>query len=306
MKKLTDTVKEELALCSSKLTEVLDATLTGDGGRLAGPYAIAGLLAGGRHTGSSRSLGLESMLDAYYGTVLGPMIDQYRKLHAVLVKQKRTSDKAKYDLGRDTYVWAVRTRKSTEAPKKDATMDKLYAALNKRFNTDMAPSAQKREVRALVLETQRQRYIVVMNHEGRQWSMHIRQFWRDIDEALANETCLNNMDQFEDPQMLVAEDIVKLASQAADFSDDLPRVTDVQRPALSTYLEGNLWAGDSASSVGLQYGDARDPGFIASVRALGVLDLPEAKNGCSVPYGRLVDVTARLDYALEELVADEE
>lgn len=291
----TTELQQKVVQAAQDARQVLKSSLAGAAGVIARPYAIAEMVRQPRGQTATRSLDLETMLSAYYATMLGPRIAQYRALHALLSQRGQDCAANRFCIGPDEYLWAVPLRegKPTAASAQPVA---CLAEIDEMLELLQDEDAEPATAMALVLETRSLYFIIVFNYDC-VWSMHIRQYWRDINGPLGAGSSLHRLDASAQP--LSAAAIVAMAGSAADFSDDLPGATYLQRPGLQTFLDGTLWAGQEGSSQGLRYGDCRDPGYIVSVQETSLTGLPTAQDGAHVPYGLLAHAISFLDSAVD-------
>lgn len=290
----TTELQQKVVQAAQNARQVLKSTLAGAAGAIARPYAIAEMVRQSRGQTATRSLDLETMLSAYYATMLGPRIAQYRDLHALLSQRGQDCAANRFCVGPDEYLWAVPLREVKPASA-SAQPDSILAEIDEMLDMLQDEDAEPAMAMALVLETRSLYFIIVFNYDC-VWSMHIRQYWRDINGPLGAGSSLHRLDAAAQP--LSAAAIVAMAGSAVDFSDDLPGATYLQRPGLKTFLEGTLWASREDSSQGLRYGDCRDPGYVVSVQETSVAGLPTAQDGAHVPYGLLAHAISFLDLAV--------
>jgi len=264
------TTQERISLAAEAARQAMKPALPGAEGALSRPYAVADLVQQRPGESGTQSVALESMLSAYYAQALGPLIPSYLALHTLLAERGYTSKSDSFCINMSDCLWAV--------PAKE--VEELSGNEDEEAATTLA----------LVLETASQNFILVFNYDCG-WSMHVRQAWRDVQEVPGSALHRLKM------RSLSAEELVVMASDAVDFSDDLPGTTYVRRPALSTYLTGTLLAKREDSSRGLQYGDCRDPGYIVSVQEANVIGLPTVEDGAQVPYSLLAYVVNFISHA---------
>jgi hypothetical protein len=263
------TLQERIKLAAEEACQAIKPALPGAEGALARPYAVAALVQQKPGESGTQSVALETVLSAYYAQVLSPLIPSYLSLHTLLAERGYTSSSDSFCINMSDRLWAVPVREVAGLPDDE---EEVATTL------------------ALVLETASQNFILVFNYDCG-WSMHIRQVWRDVRDVPGS--ALHRMKK----RSLSAAELVVMASDAVDFSDDLPGATYVRRPALSTYLNGTLLAKRDDSTRGLQYGDCRDPGYIVSIQEANVVGLPTVEDGEQVPYRLLAYVVNFISHA---------
>lgn len=188
-----------------------------------------------------RNFTLEHLLNVYVGQALTKRLPQYHALHAQLVSEGAVSQDRSRTFLRDEYsIYAVPTQE--------------YAERNKVVT------------KALVLQTLEGNYLVVLNEKFGQWTVHFRQFWPELSDALASSGYLVHLEEHRSATNLTLMDVAKLSSAMSKFSDEFPGVIHPSRPNLRSFLAGKLIVGGEGESSGLSYGDARDTGYIASLR----------------------------------------
>jgi hypothetical protein len=265
------TIQERIKLTADEARQAMKTALPGAEGAVSRPYAVAAMVQQRPGESGTLSVALESMLSAYYAQALGPLIPSYLAVHTMLSERGYTSKGNRFCLGTSDHLWAVPAQELEGLP--------------------AGEGAEPVTTLALVLETASQSFIIVFNYDC-VWSMHIRQFWREVQDAPGS--ALHRAKA----RSLSAEELVVMASDAVDFSDDVPGATYVRRPALNTYLKGKLLAKRDESSRGLRYGDCRDPGYIVSVQEANVIGLPTVEDGAQVPYSLLAYVVNFIAYAV--------
>lgn len=245
-----------------------------------------------------RSLTLENTLAAYVGSVLGNMIPKYVELHAKLM-ERGLGAQNKFEIRNDTYVYAVADRIFDDpSPVRINWKAVLGDAADDLEDTPPAKLVSK----AFVLETQNCDYLIVLNKRDnslKNWTMHIRRLWTDIRPLLESGEYISNLEEYRNSTNLSILDVVKLARKAENYSDDLEGNTYPRRISLGTHLAGNLYAGTDGSGPGLQCGDYRDPGYIASIRRDG--ELYSAKGIAGEGYGGVVRVCSDINHATYDL-----
>lgn len=264
------TIQERVKLAAEDARQVMKTALPGAEGVVSRPYAIAEMLQQSPGESGTLSVAFEKMVGAYYATALGPRISEYLAVHTMLSERGYVSESDRLRTGMNDFLWAVPARNVESAPD----------------DVDAEPVAAL----ALVLETPSRCFIIVFNYDFA-WSMHIRQYWRAIQDVPGSAL------HRQKTRALSAEELVVMSSDAVDFSDDVPGAAFLRRPSLETYLNGTLLVGRDDSSAGLRYGDCRDPGYIVSVKETGVVGLPTVEDGMQVPYNILAYVINFLTYA---------
>lgn len=273
-----DTMKthEELALLAKGMHAQLEAGLSKSWDALERHIPLALLL-------QQRDLSEKGLLtydftqlcDAYAGQRAVQWIQPYLDLHATLTALGHANAAGRYDFGCDAGVWVAADR---TLPGTDDGID-IDEILGIPQGMRAEPVVRNRHAKAIVLKTQSRSFLVVINeNEFGRHSLHMREFWPDIRETLANDGYLGfELKSAKGRNDLTVLDIVKLSSVAGEYGDDLPDVSYPRRPHLSTFLAGNLMGGDKEAGIGLRYGDSRDKGYLLSVKDAGD-DMPEVSH----------------------------
>lgn len=239
----------------------------------------------------SRCHDLESLLGAYYGHVAVQWIGPCVALHAKLQTAGITSRDNAFEFASDACLWAVADR---IVPLNDA--DRQIEALCLSDEGGAEYRSPPKLAKAFVLETQNRKYAFVLNQQYFRWSLHIRRYWADLQEAMASghPHLFAEHAARKDLSLL---DVARLAAGIADeYGDDLPGVPYPHRPHLSTVLNGSLEAGSKDAGIALRYGDGRDKGYVLSVG--NDTQRPYVNHGEWVDYGTLGHVSAFLNSAM--------
>lgn len=246
----------------------MEAGLSREYDTLERPYVMAGMMAATHKDPMDlRSHFFESMVDAFMGLRLGPLVEPYVKLYDDLVAHDHLDSKTKFEFGNDAYVWAI--------PERFAAKKGLGLNLTHLFGEDYEPEApdpKARRTKAIVLQTQSCNFLVVMNYAYGRWQrMDVREFWPDVREELADDGYLLNLNGIKDRKDLTVLDVVKYSTLAAAYSDDFSEgdgYRRIERPSLATLLNGTLMPGDEDSGVALRYASAVS-GFLFCCRDSG-------------------------------------
>jgi hypothetical protein len=112
--------------------------------------------------------------------------------------------------------------------------------------------------------------------------VHIRQYWNNLQEALADDDNYlgHPLSEFKNKPLSVTQ-AVAFTSSLSQYSDDLPGVAYPQRPSLDTFTRGDMKVRYDAG-IGLRYGDGRDKGFILSCQQSSD-DTMESAKDCTWP-----------------------
>jgi hypothetical protein len=207
--------------------------------------------------GSSKGLRLKVLdwtFSNYVGLELSRRIPHLLDLHAALSKRGLGMDHA-HEFARDAYVYAVRDE-IVGMPEDPA----IVAALPEPNETGMVLI----DVKAFVLQTPEDRYILVFNRRSPRWSLHVRRFWRSLAQELAEGRNLGALDCLKGRTDLTLSDMAKFSTPMTDYADDVEG-GQYSRPSLRTFLDGSLIAGDPASGAGLTHRNRRDCGYIVSL-----------------------------------------
>ena len=305
--RITIASPEQLATLAGDITKLLDAALPGD---MTGQdrMQVLSQVVGPTNTSRVGGLPLTGFLETYLGLQLAPWVPKMVQLHQALENGKHTSFEEAFDLGSDASVYGVPTRTlAPEKRQKGDQVDKLMATLCASFGVSedlLAPGP--REARMLVLTTQSELFIVVLNKSSGAWSMHIRKVWLDLttENDCEVEFRRGPLDDQLDRPSLTPADLVCTVKYAEHFSDALPGQSYPARLPLAAYLGDDVvpFARDKKASAGLQYGDHRDNGYLLSIEEPCEYRPARLENPLSVPFGALDNVLNRLGYAYEDLV----
>lgn len=222
-----------------------------------------------------RSLTLEDLLDVYVGQELHAKLPAYLALHAQLEDGGVLGFEKRLALGRSEY--------------------NIYALPTMTHKTSFGDAI----VKAMVLHTLEGNFLVVLNYRFG-WTVHFRQFWPKLEDALESSEWLPKLDEYRNATNLTLLDVARLSSAMSNFSDDYPGVIRPARPHLASFLEGKLIAGEEGEGPGLSYGDGRDVGYIASLRDAAE---PRACDMCHGSLHYLHVVGSLLEKAMKSLQA---
>jgi hypothetical protein len=178
----------------------------------------------------------EAVASSFIAFRAAALVAPYVGMHACLVSNGYISAESKFEFCNDGYVWAVPAR------------------------------GAKGEAAAIVLETQSRSFIIVLNKSFGQWNaMHLREFWPDFNDDVAQGGLLRNISDLRERTDLTIQDIVAWSTKACAYSDDLPSVSYPARPSLNSFLKGSLLAGQETAGIGLENGNHSDKGYVLSV-----------------------------------------
>ena len=289
---MSDTMKtiKELAHTGELIGTTLKAGLSKEWGVLEEPYPIALYYHSRRYDGTLRTRGLEELLGAYYGLCLQEWVQKCLDLHKDLTVRGFISEENPLFFHCDCAIYALADREVVPEPLPD-----IGGITN--------DPATRFLVRSLVLRTQSRRFIVVFNQIYTGWHIHIREFWETPCVTDPDDLPWWAEDLAEEPLSL--KSIAKYSGEACEtYGDAFEGGAEFpQRPLLTTYLAGSMIAGREDASIGLRYGDGRDPGYIASLDWASDMRV-SVKDAFAVPYGMPNYVLLTLDSAKLEL--DEE
>lgn len=285
---------ERMQEIADELRQQLEGQMTRKWDLLERPIILAGMFAREkRNPIDAQSHDFESMQDAFYGVRTADMLAPSVEFHADLTAAGHISEETKFEFGNDAYVWAVADR---TAPETDLGLNwkAIYGEDYERPPLD--PEARK--AKAFVLETQSSSFLFVMNYDYGRWSeLHVRQFWPDINEELAGEGYLLNLDSVKGRTDLTIVDLVKYSTRACGYSDMLPGVDFPERPSLAGILKDSLFGGEDDAGIALRYGDFRDRGYIFSVKVERE-GRPKLEKVVYTDIGRIRYVAANLSSAI--------
>lgn len=192
------------------------------------------------------------------------LLPRYLSLYDALVS-RGISQKTAQEVGSDSYIYYLpeKTFETSEARRN------VKAAIRAHLNVPKLSPEQELEfnkcvVRPFVLTTQGENYLIVLSLRYGEWSLHIRQFWEDLNESL-NSNRRMVLEEYRSRKNLSLKDLVVLAKTASDeYSDAFPGNTHVWRPSLTHILSRKLVPHDVDTSSALFLGDCRDAGYIVS------------------------------------------
>jgi hypothetical protein len=166
-------------------------------------------------------------------------------------------------------------------------------------------STEKRKVFAL--RTQNINYLVLLAKRYDGWEIHLRQWWDVIPDA-SEQYLPYTLEKYIKGETMTLHEAIKLGKNLDDYANDIPGVSYPDRLRLQAFKDTNFSVGKDDSCAGLRYGDARDRGYIATVK-LDAFGAPEADKMTWHPLNRMhyvwYDLLSAVD-TLREEVADAE
>lgn len=295
----------QLTALAGTIGQQLDEQLVGDFTGEERMQVLACVL-GNSTTTPVGGLALGGFLETYYGAQLSPWVAKLVRLHKALAKAKLTSADQAFDLGRDCSLYAVRMRKVAPTPvtQKDDGISRLLASL--RSSAGLPDEVQPIEVRMLVLTSQQEQFLILLQREFGSWTLHLRKVWLALDAQDDAEVAFRRqpLEELLEKGMPTPADLVRAASYAERFSDQLPGEAYPSRPSLASYLARDVVpvARDAKAPLGLRYGDHRDEGYVLSIREAWDTRPARLENPFTLPVGVLEYVLKQADYAYEDLV----
>lgn len=251
---------QELNTLSFALRMRLEAGLSKEWHLLERAYPIAMLLEQ-NSPGIMDLLSVEfnNLCDAYTGLRAERWVEPYLELHANLMQSGNTGEEIKFKYGSGSSVWVAADRKA-----KKTIRNTVNPAA---FTRDFLDAPSTSPAKAIVLELPSRSFLIVLNQHFGKWSLHIREFWPDIRDALKSGDMHYALLEAQSQQHLSVVDVVRLSNAACQYGNDLPGVDAPTRPHLSTFLDGSLIAGEPEAGNGLLLGDSRDRGYILSFKS---------------------------------------
>lgn len=128
--------------------------------------------------------------------------------------------------------------------------------------------------KVFALRTQNVNYLVLLKQRYDGWEIHMRQWWDVIPDASAKYLPYT-LEKYIKGASLTLNEAIKLIKNLDDYSDDIPGVSYPDRLRLQAFKDTDFMVGKDKSCAGLRYGDARDTGYIATVKQ-SVFGAPEA------------------------------
>lgn len=261
--------RKAMTALGDKLHALLAKSVPDKQDRVEKPFAVASMYTTRKRDGlSMRDPDFEAVVNSYVAQIVEGWFQPCEKLFDKMTKIGHTSKKTGFAFTNDARVWAC---------------------------------AQQRGAKAFALNTETRNYLVVLESErpGRQ-ALHIRRYW-DLLSDLREEGGYLPLQDIAERKDLTLEDVIKLASEAAErYSDCLPDVRIPKRPSLQSFLDSSLWEG-LTSSIGLRYGDARDPGYVLTARYSAMLEAVEVRNVISSSFQEIGYVAHNLTIAMDVL-----
>lgn len=117
--------------------------------------------------------------------------------------------------------------------------------------------------KVFAMRTQNVNYLVLLTKGWRGWDIHLRQWW---DVLSADGYVSYVFEPFIKGELMSLEQAQKLVKPLSDYADDLPGVSFPDRLRLQAFLDTDFAIEKDSSCRGLRYGDARDIGYLASVK----------------------------------------
>jgi len=133
-------------------------------------------------------------------------------------------------------------------------------------------NTEKKKVFAL--RTQNVNYLVLLARRYNGWEVHMRQWWDVIPDA-SEKYLPYGLEKYIKGETMSLNDAIGLVKRLDDYADDIPGVSYPDRLRLQVFKDTDFAVGTDKSCAGLRYGDARDRGYIATVKQ-SVWGTPEA------------------------------
>lgn len=245
---------QELSRVADNIEATLKAGLSAEFAVQEDRFPIALHYYSRRYDSTLSAPGMTEMIGAYYALCLREWVDRCLRLHESLTEQGFVSEANPFNYSNDCMIFAP--AEQTTGPKSPVQKMSEYSRI----------------ARAVVLKTRPprfmvpSRFIVVLNNTKHSWDLHIREFWEDPCETEFQELpgWAKNLSQQGPLTLKAIAKYAGIVSQA--YGDSFAEgAEESERPVLSTYLNGSMFTGRPGASVGLRYGDGRDPGYVASL-----------------------------------------
>jgi len=133
-------------------------------------------------------------------------------------------------------------------------------------------NTEKKKVFAM--RTQNVNYLVVLCHRFRKWEVHLRQWWHVVPDA-SEENLPYGLESYIKGATMSLDEAIELGRRLEEYADDIPGVSYPARLRLQAFKDTEFVVGKASSCAGLRYADARDRGYIATVKT-SVFGIPEA------------------------------
>jgi hypothetical protein len=264
---MTTTALVALEQPTGKLTAALNKLIKGERAWLERPFVLANMLYENKAHQGVEAPTYEDVSDAYLGLTMSGVAAKAVAVEEAL-RQSHAQGIDRMEVGNDIYVSAVEPRE----------VDGIQA-------------------RALLFEGQNRDYLLVLNRKSdKDWDVHVRRIWRDYGKAMRDGRCSSSLLYGGE---LTPHDVLRLAEEATKYSDDIQDGKEPVRPSYLTYMKGSLIARSVDASVGLKFGDFRDPGYVVSMKVSPFTGYPEVEKGVRTPFGDLEFVMTYLEYAAQ-------
>lgn len=200
------------------------------------------------------------------------LLPKYVSLYDALVSGGVT-ERASIEVGADSYIYYLPEQTYGLSPRRKALREALKESLKQpESSPEQEAKRHKTTVRPFVLTTQSANYLIVLSLQYGEWSLHIRQFWADLDECLKSGS-LVMLEAYRNRKDLTLKDVVSLAHTASEeYSDAYPRNSFVSRPSLKYILSSTLEVRNNEPSRALESGDATDAGYVVSYSSRSGVD----------------------------------
>jgi hypothetical protein len=167
-------------------------------------------------------------------------------------------------------------------------------------------NADKKKVFAL--RTQNINYLVLLTRRYDGWEVHMRQWW-DVLPDSTNQYLPYTLEKYIKGETMTLHDAIRLSKNLDDYANDIPGVSYPDRLRLQAFKDTNFAVGKNESCAGFRYGDARDRGYIATVKQ-SVWGAPEADKMTWHALNRMhyvwYDLLSAVDTFREESAAEAE
>lgn len=117
--------------------------------------------------------------------------------------------------------------------------------------------------KVFALRTQNVNYLVILVKNWRGWDVHIRQWW----DVLSEKSYVPyDLKPLMSGKLLTFEEAQRISGRFEDYADDIPGMSYPKRLSLKAFQDTDFRVHKDNSCAGLRYADARDTGYIITVK----------------------------------------
>lgn len=118
--------------------------------------------------------------------------------------------------------------------------------------------------KVFALRSQNVNYLVILVKGWQGWDVHLRQWWDVLAEKSYVPYDLEPL--MKGTKLLTFEEAQRISGRFEEYADDIPGMSYPKRLSLKAFKDTDFRVHDDKSCAGLRYADARDTGYVISVK----------------------------------------